>query len=73
MLGGIGMILAVVLVANGMGSEYSWNTIRPYLLCSESRLKMFTCEIDCRRDFHRGRDDNRSDYRNFAGRIIHGN
>ncbi len=39
------MILAVVLVANGMGSEYSWNTIRPYLLCSESRLKMFTAKL----------------------------
>jgi len=35
----------VVLVANGMGSEYSWNTIRPYLLCSESRLKMFTAKL----------------------------
>jgi ABC-2 type transport system permease protein len=44
-LGTIGMILAVVLVANGMGSEYSWNTIRPYLLCSESRLKMFTAKL----------------------------
>jgi len=44
-LGSIGMILAVVLVANGMGSEYSWNTIRPYLLCSESRLKMFTAKL----------------------------
>ena len=39
------MILAVVLVANGMGSEYSWNTLRPYLLCSESRLKMFTAKL----------------------------
>ena len=28
-----------------MGSEYSWNTIRPYLLCSESRLKMFTAKL----------------------------
>jgi ABC-2 type transport system permease protein len=45
LLGSIGMILAVVLVANGMGSEYSWNTIRPYLLCSESRLKMFTAKL----------------------------
>ena len=44
-LGSIGMILAVVLMANGMGSEYSWNTIRPYLLCSESRLKMFTAKL----------------------------
>ena len=46
MLGGlIGVVLAVVLVANGMGSEYGWNTIRPYLLCSESRLKMFTSKL----------------------------
>ena len=44
-LGTIGLVLAVVLVANGMGSEYSWNTIRPYLLCSESRLKMFTAKL----------------------------
>ena len=44
-LGSIGMILAVVLVANAIGSEYSWNTMRPYLLCSESRLKMFTAKL----------------------------
>jgi ABC-2 type transport system permease protein len=46
MLGGIiGVVLAVVLVANGMGSEYGWNTIRPYLLCSESRSKVFTSKL----------------------------
>ena len=46
MLGGIiGVVLAVVLVANGMGSEYGWNTIRPYLLCSESRAKVFTSKL----------------------------
>ena len=46
MLGGlIGVVLAVVLIANGMGSEYGWNTIRPYLLCSESRSKMFTSKL----------------------------
>ena len=39
------MVLAVVLVANGLGSEYGWNTIRPYLLCSESRSKMFTSKL----------------------------
>ncbi len=41
----IGMVLAVVLIANATGSEYSWNTMRPYLLCSESRLKMFTAKL----------------------------
>ena len=46
MLGGIiGVVLVVVLVANGMGSEYGWNTIRPYLLCSESRAKVFTSKL----------------------------
>src|SRR5208283_5302122 len=46
MLGGIiGVVLAVVLVANGMGSEYGWNTMRPYLLCSESRSKMFASKL----------------------------
>ena len=46
MLGGlIGVVLTVVLIANGMGSEYAWNTIRPYLLCSESRSKMFTSKL----------------------------
>jgi ABC-2 type transport system permease protein len=45
-LGGLfGLILAVVLVANSTGSEYSWNTMRPYLLCSESRLKMLTAKL----------------------------
>ena len=44
-LGSVGMILAVVLIANATGSEYSWNTMRPYLLCSESRLKMLTAKL----------------------------
>jgi hypothetical protein len=44
-IGTVGMILAVILVANGTGSEYSWNTMRPYLLCSESRLKMITAKL----------------------------
>lgn len=44
-LGTIGMVLAVILIATSTGSEYSWNTIRPYLLCSESRLKMFTAKL----------------------------
>ena len=46
MLGGlIGVVLAVVLIANGLGSEYGWNTMRPYLLCSESRAKVFTSKL----------------------------
>ena len=40
-----GLALAVVLMANATGSEYSWNTMRPYLLCCESRLRMFTAKL----------------------------
>jgi ABC-2 type transport system permease protein len=41
----VGLILAVILVADNTGSEYRWNTLRPYLLCSESRLKMFSAKL----------------------------
>jgi ABC-2 type transport system permease protein len=41
----IGVVLAVVLIANGLGSEYGWNTMRPYLLCSESRSKVVTSKL----------------------------
>ena len=41
----VGLVLAVVLIANATGSEYGWNTMRPYLLCSESRLKMATAKL----------------------------
>ncbi len=41
----LGTLLAVILVAGSIGSEYSWHTIRPYLLCSESRVKMFTAKL----------------------------
>ena len=40
-----GVLLAVILVASSFGSEYSWQTIRPYLLCCESRSKMFTAKL----------------------------
>jgi ABC-2 type transport system permease protein len=41
----VGLVLAVVLISNATGSEYGWNTMRPYLLCSESRLKMVTAKL----------------------------
>jgi len=44
-LGSIGMILAVVLVANGMGSEYSWNTIRPYFTLQRKPFKNVTSKL----------------------------
>jgi ABC-type transport system involved in multi-copper enzyme maturation permease subunit len=33
------------MISNATGSEYGWNTMRPYLLCSESRLKMATAKL----------------------------
>jgi ABC-2 type transport system permease protein len=41
----VGLVLAVILISNATGSEYGWNTMRPYLLCSESRLKMATAKL----------------------------
>ncbi len=41
----IGLVLAVVLISNATGSEYGWNTMRPYLLCSESRAKVVTSKL----------------------------
>jgi ABC-2 type transport system permease protein len=44
-IGNFGVVLAVVLIASSFGNEYSWQTIRPYLLCCESRAKMFTAKL----------------------------
>ncbi len=41
----VGLVLAVILISNATGSEYGWNTMRPYLLCSESRLKMAAAKL----------------------------
>ena len=74
MLGGlIGVVLAVVLIANGLGSEYGWNTMRPYLLCSESRAKVFTSKLIADAIFVVAGMIIGVYRRNFAGRIIHGN
>lgn len=35
----LGLVLGVMLVAGGIGSEYSYGTLRPYLTCAESREK----------------------------------
>jgi ABC-2 type transport system permease protein len=44
-LANFGVLLAVILVVSSIGNEYSWQTLRPYLLCSESRLKMLTAKL----------------------------
>lgn len=41
----LGTILAIILLTNSVGSEYGWHTIRTFVLCSESRLKMLTAKV----------------------------
>ena len=44
-LSSFGTILAVILVASSIGTEYSWRTIRTMLICSESRLKLLGAKL----------------------------
>jgi ABC-type transport system involved in multi-copper enzyme maturation permease subunit len=44
-LSSFGTILAVILVASSMGTEYSWRTIRTILICSEGRLKFLVAKL----------------------------
>jgi len=44
-LSSFGTVLAVIMVASAVGNEYSWHTIRPYLLCTESRWKMLAAKL----------------------------
>ncbi|MBE0431402.1 MAG: ABC transporter permease subunit [Dehalococcoidia bacterium] len=41
----LGAVLAVILSANSIGSEYSWRTIRTMLICSEGRLKLLGAKL----------------------------
>lgn len=45
MLSSIGTILAVIIIASSMGTEYSWRTIRTILICSESRHKFLGAKL----------------------------
>ncbi len=40
-----GAVLAVILVASCIGSEYNWRTIRTMLICSESRFKLLGAKL----------------------------
>jgi ABC-2 type transport system permease protein len=40
-----GSVLAVILVASCIGSEYNWRTIRTMLICSESRFKLLGAKL----------------------------
>ena len=41
----IGSLLAIILTASSIGSEYSWKTIRPALVSSESRFKFIVAKL----------------------------
>jgi len=44
-LSSFGTILAVILIASSVGTEYSWRTLRTMLICSESRLKLLGAKL----------------------------
>jgi ABC-type transport system involved in multi-copper enzyme maturation permease subunit len=44
-LSSFGSLLAVILMASSMGTEYSWRTIRTILTCSESRFKFLGAKL----------------------------
>jgi len=45
MLAGLGTVLAVILMASSMGSEYNWRTIRTTVTASESRFKLLGAKL----------------------------
>lgn len=44
-LSSLGTILAVILIASSVGTEYNWRTLRTMLICSESRLKLLGAKL----------------------------
>lgn len=40
-----GSVLAIILMANAMGSEYNWRTIRTAVISSESRFKLLSAKL----------------------------
>ena len=45
MFANFGAVLAVILLAGSVGSEYNWRTIRTMLICSESRFKLLAAKL----------------------------
>ena len=41
----LGTVLAIILVASSVGSEYNWRTIRTMLISSESRFKLLGAKL----------------------------
>ena len=44
-LSSFGTILAIILVASSIGTEYNWRTIRTMLICSEGRLRLLGAKL----------------------------
>ena len=45
LLSSFGSVLAVILIASSMGSEYNWRTIRTAVVSSESRFKLLGAKL----------------------------
>jgi ABC-type transport system involved in multi-copper enzyme maturation permease subunit len=45
MMASFGSLLAIILTASSISSEYSWKTIRPALVSSESRFKFIVAKL----------------------------
>ena len=45
LIANFGAVLAIILTASSIGSEYNWKTIRTALISSESRLKFITAKL----------------------------
>ena len=45
LLSSFGSVLAVILIASSMGSEYNWRTIRTAVISSESRFKLLGAKL----------------------------
>ncbi|MGP8079481.1 MAG: ABC transporter permease [Dehalococcoidales bacterium] len=45
MMASIGSLLAIILTASSIGSEYNWKTIRTALVSSESRFKFIVAKV----------------------------
>ena len=45
LIASFGSILAIILVANSVGNEYNWKTIRTAVISSESRFKFLSAKL----------------------------
>lgn len=45
LMASFGVVLAIILAASSMGSEYNWKTLRTALISSESRFKFLTAKL----------------------------